>query len=55
MDNVVSEFGSFDLLLGATAEELESVEGVGRGAGKGDPGGSRRLQEINLVDRYVQT
>ena len=26
-----------------------------RGAGKGDPGGTRRLQEINLVDRYLQT
>src|ERR671928_55392 len=35
--------------------ELESVEGVGEIRAKDIREGLRRLQEINLVDRYLQT
>jgi diadenylate cyclase len=55
VDNVVREFRSFDLLLGATSGELESVEGVAEVRAKEIREGLRRLQEINLVDRYLQT
>lgn len=55
VENVVIEFGSFDSMLAATAEELEAVEGVGEVRAKEIREGLRRLQEINLVDRYLQT
>ena len=43
------------LYLAATDPELESVEGVGEIRAKDIREGLRRLQEINLVDRYLQT
>ena len=55
MDSVVREFGSFDVMLAANADELEAVEGVGELRAKEIREGLRRLQEINLVDRYLQT
>ena len=45
----------FDEMLAATAGELEAVEGVGEVRAKEIREGLRRLQEINLVDRYLQT
>ena len=39
----------------ANDAELESVEGVGEIRAKDIREGLRRLQEINLVDRYLQT
>ena len=44
-----------DEILAATDPELESVEGVGDMRAKDIREGLRRLQEINLVDRYLQT
>jgi diadenylate cyclase len=55
VQNVVREFGTFDVMLAATGGELESVEGVGEVRAKEIREGLRRLQEINLVDRYLQT
>src|SRR5271168_2802921 len=52
---IVSEFGGLDELLAATDTELEVVEGVGEIRAKDIREGLRRLQEINLVDRYLQT
>ncbi len=52
---IVKEFGGLDELLAATDAELESVEGVGEIRAKEIREGLRRLQEINLVDRYLQT
>jgi diadenylate cyclase len=52
---IVSEFGGLDELLAATDSELETVEGVGEIRAKDIREGLRRLQEINLVDRYLQT
>jgi diadenylate cyclase len=52
---IVGEFGGLDELLAATDAELEVVEGVGEIRAKDIREGLRRLQEINLVDRYLQT
>jgi diadenylate cyclase len=53
--NIVREFGGLDELLAASDAELEDVEGVGEIRAKDIREGLRRLQEINLVDRYLQT
>ena len=46
---------ALDEILAARDAELESVEGVGDMRAKDIREGLRRLQEINLVDRYLQT
>jgi diadenylate cyclase len=53
--NIVRVFRGLDEILAATDPELESVEGVGEIRAKDIREGLRRLQEINLVDRYLQT
>ena len=55
VSQIVSEFGGLDELLAATDTELEGVEGVGEIRAKDIREGLRRLQELNLVDRYLQT
>src|SRR6195256_2206236 len=55
VSQIVSEFGGLDELLAATDPELEGVEGVGEIRAKDIREGLRRLQELNLVDRYLQT
>jgi diadenylate cyclase len=55
VSQIVSEFRGLDEMLAATDSELESVEGVGEIRAKDIREGLRRLQEINLVDRYLQT
>jgi diadenylate cyclase len=52
---IVDEFGGLEELLAATDGELEMVEGVGEIRAKDIREGLRRQQEINLVDRYLQT
>ncbi|MGC9221185.1 MAG: DNA integrity scanning diadenylate cyclase DisA [Solirubrobacteraceae bacterium] len=52
---VVETFGSLEELLAATDGELETVDGVGEIRAKDIREGLRRQQEINLVDRYLQT
>jgi diadenylate cyclase len=52
---IVDELTGLDAILGATDVELESVNGVGDMRAKDIREGLRRLQEINLVDRYLQT
>jgi diadenylate cyclase len=52
---IISEFGGLDEILAATDPELEAIEGVGDMRAKDIREGLRRLQEINLVDRYLQT
>jgi diadenylate cyclase len=52
---IVREFGGLEEILAATDTELEGVEGVGDMRAKDIREGLRRLQEINLVDRYLQT
>src|SRR6059058_4633545 len=55
VQSIVTEFEGLDEILAATDPELESVEGVGDMRAKDIREGLRRLQEINLVDRYLQT
>jgi diadenylate cyclase len=55
VQNIVREFKGLDEILAATDAELETVEGVGEIRAKDIREGLRRLQEINLVDRYLQT
>jgi len=52
---IVADFGGLDEILAASDGELESVEGVGDVRAKDIREGLRRLQEVNLVDRYLQT
>ncbi|HLM25827.1 MAG TPA: DNA integrity scanning diadenylate cyclase DisA [Thermoleophilaceae bacterium] len=55
VQTIVAEFGGLEEILAATDAELEAVEGVGDMRAKDIREGLRRLQEINLVDRYLQT
>jgi diadenylate cyclase len=41
--------------MAAAPDELEEVQGVGEVRAKEIREGLRRLQEVNLVDRYLQT
>jgi diadenylate cyclase len=51
---VVAGLGSLEALVRASQRELESVEGVGAVRAREIREGLRRLQEHNLVDRYLQ-
>ncbi len=55
VQRIVAEFGGLEELLAATDGELETVDGVGEIRAKDIREGLRRQQEINLVDRYLQT
>jgi diadenylate cyclase len=55
VSQIVGVFGGLDELLAATDAELEGIEGVGEIRAKDIREGLRRLQELNLVDRYLQT
>jgi diadenylate cyclase len=55
VQGIVSEFGGLGQILAASDGELESIEGVGDVRAKDIREGLRRLQEINFVDRYLQT
>jgi diadenylate cyclase len=49
---LVQRFGDLESLLAATEAELASVEGVGETRARDIREGLRRLQEVDLVDRY---
>ena len=50
---VVQRFGGLDAILAADEAELASVEGVGETRARDIREGLRRLQEVDLVDRYT--
>jgi diadenylate cyclase len=50
---VVQRFGGLDAILDAADAELASVEGVGETRARDIREGLRRLQEVDLVDRYT--
>ncbi len=50
---VVQRFGELDAILSATDAELASVDGVGETRARDIHEGLRRLQEVDLVDRYT--
>ena len=51
---VVAELGTLDAVVRASQRHLEAVEGVGAVRAREIRDGLRRLQEHNLVDRYLQ-
>jgi diadenylate cyclase len=55
VQRIVSAFGGLEEMLAANDGELETVDGVGEIRAKDIREGLRRQQEINLVDRYLQT
>ncbi|MEZ5102177.1 MAG: DNA integrity scanning diadenylate cyclase DisA [Thermoleophilia bacterium] len=52
--HVVDDLGSLDAIIRASHRDLESVDGVGSVRAREIREGLRRLQEHNLVDRYLQ-
>ena len=52
VQKIVHRFGDLEGILNASQEELESVEGVGDARAREIREGLRRLQEVDLVDRY---
>jgi diadenylate cyclase len=51
---VVGDLGSLDAVVRASQRDLEGVDGVGAVRAREIREGLRRLQEHNLVDRYLQ-
>jgi diadenylate cyclase len=51
---IVGDLGSLDTVIRASQRDLEAVEGVGAVRAREIREGLRRLQEHNLVDRYLQ-
>src|SRR5215210_2826256 len=52
--HVVNDFESLDAVIRASHRDLEAVDGVGSVRAREIREGLRRLQEHNLVDRYLQ-
>ena len=52
--HVVRDFSSLDAVVRASHRDLEAVDGVGAVRAREIREGLRRLQEHNLVDRYLQ-
>jgi diadenylate cyclase len=52
--HVVRDFETLDAVIRASHRDLEAVEGVGSVRAREIREGLRRLQEHNLVDRYLQ-
>ncbi|MSO41157.1 MAG: DNA integrity scanning protein DisA [Solirubrobacterales bacterium] len=55
VQRVIREFGGLEEILAANDEALESVESVGETRAKEIREGMRRLQEVDLVDRYLES
>jgi diadenylate cyclase len=53
IDRVVEHFGTLEAFVRASMTDLEEVEGVGAVRAREIREGLRRLQEQNLVDRYL--
>jgi diadenylate cyclase len=52
---VILQFGGLEEILAAPNDELEAIDGVGEIRAKDIREGIRRLQEVDLVDRYLQS
>jgi diadenylate cyclase len=53
VDRLVDHFGSLQRLLGATVEDLQTVDGVGETRARGVREGLSRLAEASILERYV--
>jgi diadenylate cyclase len=54
IEKVVTDLAGLEAIVRASQRELEAVEGVGPARAREIREGLRRLQEHNLVDRYLQ-
>src|SRR5918999_2179432 len=52
---IIRALGGLDEIMAAGDEELAAVEGVGEARAKDIREGLRRLQEVDVVDRYLQS
>jgi diadenylate cyclase len=52
VQKIVHRFGDLEAIVNASEEELEAVEGVGDTRAREIREGLRRLQEVDIVDRY---
>jgi diadenylate cyclase len=55
VQKIIQDFGGLEEILAASDDDLEAVDGVGPSRAKDIRQGLRRLQEVDLVDRYLQT
>jgi diadenylate cyclase len=55
VQKIIQEFGGLEEVLAASDEDLEDVEGVGATRAKDIREGVRRLQEVDPIDRYLQS
>jgi diadenylate cyclase len=55
VQRIIQEFGGLEEVLAASDGDLEAVDGVGVTRAKDIREGVRRLQEIDPVDRYLQS
>jgi diadenylate cyclase len=55
VQKITHELGGLEEVLAASDEELAAVDGVGPSRSKDIREGLRRLQEVDLVDRYLQS
>src|SRR3954464_5172438 len=53
IDRLVDHFGSLQRLLGATVEDLQTVDGVGDARARTVREGLSRLAEASILGRYV--
>jgi diadenylate cyclase len=55
VQKITHELGGLEEVLAAPDADLAAVDGVGPGRAKDIREGLRRLQEVDLVDRYLQS
>ena len=55
VQKIIQELGTLEDVIAASDAELEAVDGVGPTRAKDIREGLRRLQEVDLVDRYLQS
>jgi diadenylate cyclase len=55
VQKIILELGGLEEVLAASDADLEAVDGVGSTRAKDIREGLRRLQEVDLVDRYPQS
>jgi diadenylate cyclase len=55
VQKIIQELGGLEEVIAASDADLEAVDGVGSTRAKDIREGLRRLQEVDLVDRYLQS
>ena len=55
VQKIIQDLGGLEQVLLASDADLEAVEDVGQARAKDIREGLRRLQEVDLVDRHLQS